>query len=77
MILFEHIRQFKQRHFERRTLSRCKPFSLLICRDISKFSLLVFLLLYRRFAQTFVQNHGSYVEKVHFLLTCTALSVAA
>ena len=46
MILFEHIRQFKQRHFERRTLGRCKPFSLLICRDISKFSLLVFFCSY-------------------------------
>ena len=40
MILFEHIREFKQQHFERRTSRGCKSFSLLICLDTSKFSLL-------------------------------------
>ena len=45
MILFEHIRELKQRHFERRTSSGCKPFSLLICLDTSKFSLLSFFTL--------------------------------
>ena len=45
MILFEHIIEFKQQHFERRTSSGCKSFSLLICLDTSKFSLLSFFTL--------------------------------
>ena len=47
MILFEHIREFKQQHFERRTSNGCKSFSLLICLDTSKFSLLSFFYSYK------------------------------
>ena len=32
----------------------------------------MFLLLKRRFASKFVQNHGSGVQKVYFRLTCAA-----
>ena len=75
MILFEHIREFKQQHFERRTSSGCKSFSLLICLDTSKFSLLSFFTLIKTICPKICSKSRLIVEKVHFLLTCAALSV--
>ena len=56
-----------------------KPFSILICLNAAKFVLLsVFTLIEKiNLVQTFVQNHDSRVQKVHFWVACTAQNIAA
>ena len=53
--------------FERRMSTGSEPFSLLISLDATIFVLPTsVLILIERFAETFVQNHGSRVQKVYF-----------
>ena len=56
-----------------------KPFSILICLNAAKFVLLsVFTLIEKiNLVQTFVQNHDSRVQEVHFWVACTAQNIAA
>ena len=53
--------------FERRMSTGSEPFSLLISLDATIFVLPTsVLILIEKFAETFVQNHGSRVQKVYF-----------